>query len=377
MTNCSKIFVLIPLCLLFISALGVDSFSSVFDGRDKIVDKAAPFSPTLVKRQQQRFKASQTDKLCHVLNIKKNMVILDIGTGSGYYAYKFAKTLDGTGQVFATDINPDMINYVKNEAQKQHLKNLTPVLVKADGIDDFYTRQKYDLIFIAHAMPYIPERDDFLRKMKEYLNPNGHLVLLEYKYIDEFDLRYFTDVKGLLKQILKLHSESPFYKYFEAIRPEVKRILEGGFPANSLLIQIAGCFKEMAQDGHFFVPFLDKRNMTLRDDLTISSQERLFVNFNLSFFKEFNIQDEQRGVDLKSPNLNHANYYVMKIINEILILSEFQEFMYGGKSPYLPGGNINWVTMYTEEYFKSLGYQQVQLYDFIPCEIIFEISPQD
>jgi len=310
------------------SALEMDGFSSFLNGNNSPLPHAVPFSKFLVERQEKRSETLNMNEIGRVLNIKKNMVILDIGTGSGQNAYKFARLLDGTGEVFATDINPDMINYVKVEAEKRHLKNLTPVLVKADGVDDFYTRHKYDLIFIAHTMRYIPDFGNFLTKMKRYLNAKGHLVVLTYKYFANFNLEDFTDVNGLLKQILKEQPKSPFYIYLGPLQPEAKRILAGGNLKRNFLFQIVRCFNKMAQNGGLFVPFIDTKKMVLRDNLRIPLQESVFINFNFIILKENGTQDKHGGVDSKSPFLNNLNSGIMHIFNQIIILSEFQKFMY-------------------------------------------------
>ena len=367
--------ILIPLSMFFIYATGTDCFSNSWGAQDRPVLHAAPFSKLLVERQKARSDVVQMNKICKALSINKNMVILDIGTGSGQNAYKFARILGGTGKVFATDINPDMINYVKIQAEKKHLRNLVPVLVKADGVDDFYGQHRYDLIFIAHALEYIPDAGNFLRRMKENISPQGHLAILRYKFLNKFEPQYFTDVNGLLKQILKEQANSPFYKYISILQPEARRILEGAPVNRTYLSQIAGQFNEMVNDGHFFVPFLDKNKMILRDCLKIPPQEIIFINFNFSILKEFNVLDKQRGIDRKSPFLNPVNDYVMKMINQILIISEFQEFMYGGKSPFLPGGDVSYNLENVRNEFKSYGYELVQTYDFIPNEILLEFLP--
>ncbi len=368
-----KSLIALPLALLLISALEAD-FSFAYWGDTDKPDQAVPFSKVLVQRQKERFEAYPMNKICRALKVRKNMVILDIGTGSGQYAYGFAKALQGTGEVFATDINPDMVNYVRSEAKRKHLKNLIPVLVKAGGADDFYSSHKYDLIFLSHVLEYIPDSGNYLRKMKKYLSPEGHLILLTTKSSDNFDPKDFTDVNGLLRKILSVHQDSPFYKYVRPLQPEAGAMLAAGRLNRDFLIQLARRFNAMAHDGHFFVPFLDKKKMALRNDLKIPPQERVFINFNLSFFKEFNVQDEQRGVDLKSPHLNLTSYDIMVRINHILIISEFQGFMYGGKSPYLPGGKVNREIRSIKNKFEAAGYRFVQAYDFIPNELLMEFS---
>ena len=52
------------------------------------------------------------------LKIKPGMNILDIGAGTGFFTFRFAETLKGTGKVFATDVDPNMIEYIKDKMQE-------------------------------------------------------------------------------------------------------------------------------------------------------------------------------------------------------------------------------------------------------------------
>jgi cyclopropane fatty-acyl-phospholipid synthase-like methyltransferase len=92
-----------------------------------------------------------TDKFLELLTIRPGMTILDIGTRTGQFAYFFAERLAGTGKVYATDIDEGCIRYVEEEAKRRGLDNLFPVLVKPEGVDEFYGRHRYDLIAFFHV----------------------------------------------------------------------------------------------------------------------------------------------------------------------------------------------------------------------------------
>src|SRR3954469_24882739 len=47
------------------------------------------------------------------LRLKPNMVVADIGAGTGYYSIRMAKLVAPGGQVFAVDIQPEMLSRLK------------------------------------------------------------------------------------------------------------------------------------------------------------------------------------------------------------------------------------------------------------------------
>jgi len=53
-----------------------------------------------------------TDNVMDLPAIRPGVTILDIGAGTGQFAYEFAGRLKGTGRVFAADINESCIDYI-------------------------------------------------------------------------------------------------------------------------------------------------------------------------------------------------------------------------------------------------------------------------
>src|SRR5260370_25885554 len=60
----------------------------------------------------EREKEEQPSKLIEALKIKPGEVIADIGAGSGYYAFRFAKLVEPKGKIFAVDIQPEMLDII-------------------------------------------------------------------------------------------------------------------------------------------------------------------------------------------------------------------------------------------------------------------------
>src|SRR3990167_4089064 len=88
--------------------------------------------------ESSRIRSLQPDRVVDALSIASGMMILDMGAGSGVFSFRFAKALDGTGRVYATDVVPHMIDHLRQEAEHLGLDNVTPVLVDGRGPDPFY-----------------------------------------------------------------------------------------------------------------------------------------------------------------------------------------------------------------------------------------------
>lgn len=329
----------------------------------------------LIKRQVERAEyQTRKYKLMDVLKIKPGMTVLDLGAGSGGYSYKFAERLKETGKVFATDINVNMINYINEQARARNLANLFPVLVNSKGVDEFYTKNKFDLIFLAHVYYGIHDRINYFKKLKYSLAKNGRLVILDCKFSQEFSLGDVSDFDGLIKQLSSEGPDSPFYLHFRESTQELLRRPLDDETKKLLRNVIIDEFNRIREDIYFLSNFL-KNGLTFREGISFTTEERNFGNGLLRLFKlEDRALDDTGAVNIT--NVNGRTILLMKIINTILIVQEFRQYLYNGKpAPYLPRGYGNWKNNSTIQELSSAGYSLKHKYDFIPFRIILIFTP--
>src|SRR5688572_10256921 len=68
-------------------------------------------------------------RVIDALQLTSGMKVADIGAGTGYFSIRLAK-VPGVS-VFAVDIEPKMLEYLKQRAHGEHVMNVTPVLAGA------------------------------------------------------------------------------------------------------------------------------------------------------------------------------------------------------------------------------------------------------
>src|SRR5437870_3704963 len=67
---------------------------------------------------------SAPEKNIDQLGIEPNKIIADFGAGSGAYTIAAAKALNGTGKVYAIDVQKDLLTRLENTCREQHLSNV-------------------------------------------------------------------------------------------------------------------------------------------------------------------------------------------------------------------------------------------------------------
>jgi arsenite methyltransferase len=130
------------------------------------------------------FEAPQRDRLqkpaaiIRALRLHPGMRVADIGAGSGYFTRRFAAAVGPQGEVYAVDIDPDILHYLKERAEKEHLHNIRIVVSRPD--DPMLPPGSLDLAFLSETSHHIAHRTSFYRKIRAALKPDGQMAIIDY-----------------------------------------------------------------------------------------------------------------------------------------------------------------------------------------------------
>ncbi len=115
-------------------------------------------------------------EVIEALKLAPDSAVADIGAGTGYFAVRLAH-MTPKGRVYAVDIEPDMIKYLGERAQKSGLANLTPVL---GAPDDPKLPAKVDLALLVDVYHHIGNREAYFRKLAGSLKPGGTVAIVDF-----------------------------------------------------------------------------------------------------------------------------------------------------------------------------------------------------
>jgi ubiquinone/menaquinone biosynthesis C-methylase UbiE len=102
--------------------------------------------------------------------------VLEIGPGTGYYSIPVAQQLTaGTLTVF--DIQQEMLDHVKREAERQEISNIEPTLGDAQALP--YEDGSFDAAYLVTVLGEIPDQEAALGELARVLRPGGRLVVGE------------------------------------------------------------------------------------------------------------------------------------------------------------------------------------------------------
>jgi arsenite methyltransferase len=127
----------------------------------------------------QRDKEQKPDEVIAALDLKPGETLADIGAGSGYFSFRFARKVGDTGRVYAVDINSDMILHMNRYIRDKKVKNVTTILSAPD--DPLLQDASINRFFICNTWHHVQNRPQYMALMKKMLKPGGQIIIVDYK----------------------------------------------------------------------------------------------------------------------------------------------------------------------------------------------------
>lgn len=105
--------------------------------------------------------------------------VADLGTGTGYFVPHLANAVGSGGKVFAVDIEPALVDHVRERARAASLSQVEAILAAPD--DPKLPAGGVDLILIVDTWHHIDARIAYLAKLRDALAPGGRVAVVDFK----------------------------------------------------------------------------------------------------------------------------------------------------------------------------------------------------
>ena len=129
------------------------------------------------------------DEVVRVLGIKPGETVADLGAGGGYFTFLLARAVGPRGKVYAVDVDPAMVEYLKARAAREGFANVEVVLAAED--DPRLPPGALDLVFTCNTYHHLPERPTYFARLKQYLRADGRIAIIDYARGSGFLTRVF------------------------------------------------------------------------------------------------------------------------------------------------------------------------------------------
>ena len=142
-----------------------------------MVSFAEPARLSFIFDAEDREQWQKSSAILQRMALQPEMVVADIGAGTGYFSRLFALTLSG-GRVHAIDCEPNMVAHMQQRFAREGLANVS---VHLSRVCDPCLPEIPDWVFLANVYRFIQEREVFLRRLLAQMGQQTRGLLVDFK----------------------------------------------------------------------------------------------------------------------------------------------------------------------------------------------------
>jgi SAM-dependent methyltransferase len=112
------------------------------------------------------------------MHVSPGATVADVGAGTGYFEPWLSRAVGPSGVLYAVDVEPDMVRYLRERAARDHLDNVRPVLAGPD--DANLPARGVDRVLVVDTWHHVPGRVAYARRLAGALATGGTITFVEF-----------------------------------------------------------------------------------------------------------------------------------------------------------------------------------------------------
>ena len=113
--------------------------------------------------------------------IQSGQSVADFGAGSGAYTLAIAERLEGSGRVYAIDVQRDLLRRIVNEAVRHGYKNVEVIWADLEvPRASKFADTSIDLVLISNLLFQVPEKALVLQEARRIVKGAGHVAIIDW-----------------------------------------------------------------------------------------------------------------------------------------------------------------------------------------------------
>ena len=119
----------------------------------------------------------QPERVIEALALRDGERVADVGAGGGYFTFHLAKAVAPDGLVYAVDIDPDMIDLLRDRVRVENARNVEVVTATPD--DAGLPPASIDLLFTCNTYHHFDDPVAYFRNARGTLRTGGRVAILD------------------------------------------------------------------------------------------------------------------------------------------------------------------------------------------------------
>lgn len=168
---------------------------------------------------------AKSDQIIKIVNPSGGEMIVDVGSGGGYYSLIFAEMVGPRGKIYALDVNTEFLDYINDQAALANIHNVVTVPVQGHTFP--FSPQSVDKVFLRNVTHHMKQRKTFFKQVAAALKHDGTIYIIDYSpagnrvgygppghFVEPRELEEELDEAGLLRKATHEFIQGQlFYEY--------------------------------------------------------------------------------------------------------------------------------------------------------------------
>ena len=124
------------------------------------------------------------------LGLTDGMKVVDLGAGSGFYAFEAARKVGSSGRIYAVDVQKDLLERLRSTGASQGLRNIEVVWGNVEKIGGTKLRESIaDRVIVSNVLFQVEKPDELALEVKRILKPGGKVLVIDWSEISPMSPR--------------------------------------------------------------------------------------------------------------------------------------------------------------------------------------------
>ncbi len=121
------------------------------------------------------------EQVVREMHLRPGDVVADIGSGRGYFLFRFAEAVGDTGKALGVDIDEGALETARKRAEEEGVTNVE--MIHSEATDTKLKPASVDTAFICMVLHHVPvdQQQPLLQSIAKALKPGGYLYVIDVK----------------------------------------------------------------------------------------------------------------------------------------------------------------------------------------------------
>lgn len=124
---------------------------------------------------------SQPEHIIEQLQLRPDMVVADMGAGTGAFTIAAARRLSRGGKVIAVEVQKDLLATLEQNVRDAGLVNVEAVWGDIENVNGTkITDSTIDVVIASNILFQVEDKDGFIDEIRRILAPGGKVFVLDW-----------------------------------------------------------------------------------------------------------------------------------------------------------------------------------------------------